>query len=358
MKEWSSDCLGQSKVKIFLDTNILSFLVDNTYPALTEAIQLLNELCITELISSDYCKNEFVGIRKREHYLRSFVEKAQEGGKQVNFSSLLKYHNQFELDEVNFYDILDAIRSSVLSDMERITTNFGIQFKCVMHALLINVANEICLSSKISKEDSIVMVSATSPDVGRIQKSTMLLTKDADFVKWYSEEVVKADIDAIFERYGIPIPNLINIRDFLGIPLNCDHLDSQILKERIVAQFKQTNINSYLGRTVVPTGERTPKDVYAIKPELEQPIPQNAYLIVIGKELDFVYYLPNQAEFYHKNQLIENGTTFHDGADCIISARCSWVEDSFDSHDVYIDLLQELRKEGNLVFLASQLEIE
>lgn len=69
MKSWSTQ-IDTFKIKVFLDTNILCYLVDNTYPALTSFIDTLNKLPVVDIISSDFVLTEFIGVRKQEHYLR------------------------------------------------------------------------------------------------------------------------------------------------------------------------------------------------------------------------------------------------------------------------------------------------
>ena len=60
MKSWSQDCLGRMKAVLFLDTNILSYLVDNTYPQLTNIITNFKDTSVVNLISSEFCQLEFV----------------------------------------------------------------------------------------------------------------------------------------------------------------------------------------------------------------------------------------------------------------------------------------------------------
>ncbi len=67
MDKWSSP-VEEFRINIFLDTNILVFLLDNTYPALTGFIKTLSEMSVVQLYSSEYVLSELIGLRKKERY--------------------------------------------------------------------------------------------------------------------------------------------------------------------------------------------------------------------------------------------------------------------------------------------------
>lgn len=348
MKEWSVNCLGRKKPKIYLDTNILSYLIDNTYPSLTKLLLKLKDTCLFDLISSDFCKSEFVGIRKREHYLRLSVQKATEGNKKMNFSSLLKYHNQFGSQEVPFADVIDEIKTNVTSELESITTNYGIDFCCELHSGLTLPANDICLSSKISKEDSLVMVSAVSPLPGEVFENVLLVTHDQDFVTWYSKDGLKERLDKIFHNFEIPIPKLADTRDIFGFNLD-NEVNIDNLIEQFCNKFIETFKDLYIGKSIEPV-DKCPKDVFALKAELNKTIRQKQYIFVIGKNLDYMYALPKVVEFYHRGSPIEDGNMFTTAKENHLTASIVYSDDVFTSKATYQEILSELRKEGNYIF--------
>lgn len=45
MKEWSQPCHNKLTASIFLDTNILSYLLDQSYPALTRLVTFFSQKC-------------------------------------------------------------------------------------------------------------------------------------------------------------------------------------------------------------------------------------------------------------------------------------------------------------------------
>lgn len=209
METWSQTPIKDFKVLFFLDTNILCYLVDGTHPNLNKFINYLADSPFSDLISSDYVLLEFIGVRKREHYLRAVLEKCKEDGIIVNLSSLLKFHNQYSSPEVDFESIIPRIKQSVNEDEENITTHYGIDFRCKFHIDLFEPTKNICLVSKISKEDSLVLISAVSPVGDDYNENCILLTNDADFNKWYQQ--AKGGIDQVFIDKSIPKPRLSHI---------------------------------------------------------------------------------------------------------------------------------------------------
>lgn len=348
MKEWSVNCLGLKKPKVFLDTNILSYLVDQTYPTLNDLLLTLKETCLFDLISSDYCKNEFVGIRKREHYLRLSVQKAQDKGKSLNFSSLLKYHNQFSSVEVQFESIIGQIKSNVNDELQKITTDFGINFCCSLHSGLTSLANNICLCSKISKEDSLVLVSSVMPQDSVNYDNVILLTHDKDFVDWFNIEQARNAIEQAFEESSVPIPNLLDTRKVFGIDLDHEQ-DINTVVNKFVEWFLGQFNADYVGQTVAPVNG-CPVDSFALRAEINREIYQNKYLFIIGRDLDYMYAVPNPIDFFHRGKSIDDRTTFTTSAENMLCARVPYNEDYFESIKLHGEIISALREDGNYVF--------
>ena len=188
MEKWS-DLPGENfKLKFFLDTNILSFINDETYSGLNLAMNIFKNCGFINLVSSRYVIYEFVGIRKREHYLRKVVTSYTADSGVVNISSLLKYRDNFSAPEVDFSTVQASIQESVEKELEEITTNFGISYSSnLLHDDLLKPTFDICLGSKISKEDSLVLTSSLLPESSRHEKFIHLLSKDEQFTKAFSE---------------------------------------------------------------------------------------------------------------------------------------------------------------------------
>ncbi|MCB0749465.1 MAG: hypothetical protein KDC90_18550, partial [Ignavibacteriae bacterium] len=125
MENWSdTPVIEDFKIKYFLDTNILIFLIDDTYSGISKAFDILNKLQFVDLVSSKFVIFEFVGVRKKEHFLRICVNDYN-----VNISTLLKFGSKgFNIPEVNFDDVQPTIKTLVEDELEKITNDFGIVY--------------------------------------------------------------------------------------------------------------------------------------------------------------------------------------------------------------------------------------
>ena len=60
------------QINFFLDTNILCYLIDNTFPTLTAFIKALKEMPVVQLYSSEYVLAELFEVRKKEDFFAGF----------------------------------------------------------------------------------------------------------------------------------------------------------------------------------------------------------------------------------------------------------------------------------------------
>ncbi|KAA6319380.1 hypothetical protein EZS27_030720, partial [termite gut metagenome] len=54
MEAWSHSPVKEFEITFFVDTNILSYLIDETYPLLNEFVKYLKESPVINLVSSEY----------------------------------------------------------------------------------------------------------------------------------------------------------------------------------------------------------------------------------------------------------------------------------------------------------------
>ncbi|WP_108823574.1 hypothetical protein [Dysgonomonas sp. Marseille-P4361] len=78
---------SKHRVSIFLDTNILADILDETFESLNYSINYLKESSFVTLKSSHYVIFELIEVRKREHFLRNVVDELR--NKKVSISKLL-----------------------------------------------------------------------------------------------------------------------------------------------------------------------------------------------------------------------------------------------------------------------------
>lgn len=355
METWSCTPVKDFKTTFFVDTNILCYLIDETYPLLNEFIKYLKNSPIIELISSEYVLLEFIGVRKREHYLREALSQAQALGKSINFSSLLKYHNQFSLQEVDFHSLLPQIRTNVETEKDRISSEFGIIFKSGFHKDLFNPTSDICLSTKISKEDSLVLVSSILPNGGDINQNVIFLTNDTDFHSWFYEKEVETNIDTIFQQHDIPKPDLQHVKKIKGDNEQRHNLTENVDLNDIIgslnAYIKKNLIQKldklYIGTSFKPRDKGIPDDCICLEANSSNPIINNKHITIIGNDIDFAYNIENKVSFWNNGKEIpEKGFTPTDD-----NNHLSFKLQIDDSIQEKSTILAKLRDVGHLIFV-------
>ena len=347
MKKWSQPCHNKLTACIFLDTNILSYLLDQSYPALTDLINFFSQKCCIKLVSSDFCQLELVGIRKREHYLRAIIEKSQADKVLVNCSSLLKYHNQYNCVEIDFHQVLPTIQQKVKEDIDKIVTDYGVKFENVFHTDLFAPARDICLYSKISKEDSFVIASALNPRPNSYENVCFIITHDGDFVKWHTE--VESTLKAnVYDFYNLTHPILIDQRQAFGCNLDKGIFNADIILRNFYKEYINRTGKYYIGKTIVPVGANMPPNMIALKTKAGVPIRQQKYITIISKDFDFCITTSNRVTFYHKNSVVEDNSTMENNANILTCLFENINEDL--PEEIYKEILSELQKEEHLVF--------
>lgn len=356
MKNWSHTPVKDFKTTIFVDTNILCYLVDSTYPSLNRFIEQIKTSSLFDLISSEYVLLEFIGVRKREHYLREALsQNFQKTGKTINISSLLKYNNQYSLPEIKFHTLLPEIKSKVDAEKEKISLDFGINFSSGFHRELLNPTSDICLNSKISKEDSLVLVSAIIPEEGRINENVILFTNDADFQTSFYDKDVELAIDNVFNRFELKRPDLQNIRSITGANNQRINFTETENTENVLNNFNsiiikklQNKLHSlFIGITFVPKEENFPSDCIALKVMSKNTISKNNHITIIGNDLDYVYNTEDKISFWNNGQEVtEQGFIATEG-NSYLSFKLS-IDNAIPDKD---SILTSLKQEGNLIFI-------
>ena len=157
------------RIKIALDTQILAYLIDNSYPDLTYFIKVLSKNPCVDIVCSRFAIYEFIGIRKLEHYLRCIVDVTTTTGGSANFSSILKNKNGFDASELKYKEIYETIKERVEKELIRIDTNFGIIYESFdLHNSLWKPQQELVLSTRISKEDCLLLLSSVFPGLANL----------------------------------------------------------------------------------------------------------------------------------------------------------------------------------------------
>jgi hypothetical protein len=358
MQTWSDSPIHPNfSVKFFIDTNILIYLVDNTYQSLTDFIDISKDCKFVELVSSKYVIFEFIGVRKREHYLRKVVSASKLSSKgEVNFGSLLNYQNSFSAPGVPFETVIPNIKTDIDLELQDISVNYKINYEfSTLHSDQLHPTSEICLATKLANQDCLVLISAILPQPGIVSENLQVLTNDGDFIKFFEE----ANIDHVFTPYNTTKPALIGIDKILGEARTVINLKSVMAKADIETHIKsviirlliEKNKALFLGKTIIPTSATFPSDVIPFKFNLNQSVPENVYITVVSKDLDFIYTTRKKiAHLQHNGTELVQGHQFTDEAKNKVAYKLTDVSDTGIEIPVDAAIINAIRVEGNFVF--------
>jgi rRNA-processing protein FCF1 len=286
------------KIKVALDTNVLAYLIDNTYPNLTEFIKKLSESDFIELICSRFSIYEFIGVRKLENYLREFVAHSHQQNGVVNFSSALKYKNDFNFPELPYSSVSNTVRNSVEIELNRLLDDFGITYENVdIHAGLWNPHKDLVLLSKISKEDSLLILSCCYPELMKKQDYVVFFTNDNQMKRAIDESTVTD----VFESNAIARPQTILLSNIVsGIDSDLtkttenDGLQiDDIIKSFIIEHVQKKCKNLFLGSITKPSSKYN-GELLCFKISSDTiTLPNDVFLSILDVE---------NLKFYHHNQ--------------------------------------------------------
>jgi hypothetical protein len=351
MEKWSDHPTENYKIKIFLDTNILACLIDETHSGLTESIKLLSQSEFIKLVSSVYVAFEFVGIRKREHFLRKVIENSKNTKKgHSNYSTLFKFKDSFKSDDVDFFSINEAIKQDIETEINKITSMFNIEYSDNnFHEALYKPTIDICLASRISREDSLMLISALLPEPNKPEKQIFILSKDQDFIDAFNE----FQSERVLSQNSLFRPTLLNLRNISSV-----NLISQIPKnlnefwgKMVISQLIINNQQTYLGIAFSPANPRFPKDVFCFELISDKQLTSNIYITVIGKDLDFIYTTKHRVTEFWNNKPIKNYPFVCSANASNISFKIYEVDSSGKNVALSMQKMNKLREKGNLVFV-------
>lgn len=331
------------KIKIFLDTNILCYLVDKTYNTLQRFIEKLSQIPIVDIVSSEYVLLEFIGVRKQENYFQEALKKAKSNGKTISISSFLKYNKRYDIPNFPYDELKQVITENITKEESIIINDYKITFSCSLNKNLLKPTRDICLLSKISKEDSLVLCSAIYESDASVNEKIILLTNDKDFHTWYndsSQEISSTLASIVKEKPKLEHIGKIHWNGGGDISLK-NEISSEQIEQFTINYIKNLFIeyyhSYYIGSTCScpPT---VPERCIGIK--VAQECDNQIYVIIIGKELDFIYCAPHKIDMYHRNKSVGEKFVPHEGNN----------EVSFLLNEDNSEILLKLQAEKNLIF--------
>ena len=350
MEKWSAQ-LEKFTINFFVDTNILVYLVDGKYPSLTAFIKALSETPVVGLYASEYVLSEFIGVRKQEDYFQAVIDKSRQEGKTINLSEFLKHNKTYEIKDYDYDSLKDVVKQKVDEEIERVTREFGITFLRNNNNRLVGPMKEVCLSTKISKEDSLVLVSSLFQEKEVIiTEPVILLTNDGDFCKYAN--LSKDYIGSVLAEEGLLNPGVEHVNT-IGRVANCKtvkNLTQEIedinkcAADYLTACMKELFREYYIGNTLKVNFKNAPEHTLGIDvkaPELKNGL----FIAIVSKDMDYIFCPRAQADF-HKGPNSIGDKFVPQKDDSHVSFVC-YTEEVVVSDKIF----NRLNDDGNLVFI-------
>ena len=302
------------RIKIALDTQILAYWVDKTYPNLCLFIEELSKSPFVDIICSRFAIYEFVGIRKVEHYLRCLIYKPTENGAKPNFTSALKYKNEFNNPEIPYSKVFPEIKKAVENELKQIDDLLDIDCDTLTFPNeLWEPHQDLVLSTRMSKEDSLLLMSSIFNDKLKKEDYLVLLTNDKQFYDSIEEESGE-----IFQRHKLTKPKVYSLKEMnIGgttINLVSDKKEEEIIKDFttkfILERIKEKNQKLYIGK-VKTCPEKHKGELLCFGLEANT-LENNLYLSVLSEKLEYLYNIKEPLTDFHygrEGKRIENTYT-------------------------------------------------
>ena len=338
------------RVNIYLDTNILVDYIERTFPLLNESIKYLSECPYVNLKSSHYVLFEYTEVRKFNLF-RSICEK--EAGirymihhlfhKRIN-KSYVK-HRSWKIFGIDYNNVKSDISETIANELNTLRDDLNLDFnEHVLHDALIAPTNNLCLSTKISKEDCLIMISCMHPQKEEKLEQCILLSRDGQYNKAYNEN--KTDVEKIFHTNKLSLPcfkRTANLIDKQGKHYNLyskTNIDIKNIWNEIILESLKSKLNdSYIGETYAfgDTGTAANCIYFKLKDKNEE-LRESAGLLFIPKNLSNKISIAGPFEFWNKQKI------------SLPYRNPDFPKYSFLPKKLNPETLQLLRKDGNLVF--------
>ena len=303
------------RIKIALDTQILAYWIDNTYPNLSLFIEELSKSPFVDIVCSRFAIYEFVGIRKVEHYLRCLVYKTTKNGAIPNFSSALKYKNEFDNPEIRYLEVSSEIKEKIEEELKQIDNLLDVDYHTLTFPnRLWEPHQDLVLSTRMSKEDSLLLMSSIFNDEFEEEDYLVLLTNDGQFYR-----SIQHESGEIFQRHNLTKPKVYYLKEMNkeGIKINLvsdKKEEKSIVKDFatkfILERIKEKNEKLYIGKVKrCPETYKGKLLCFALEANT---LKNNLYLSVLSEKLEYLYNIKEPLTDFHygrEGKRIENTYT-------------------------------------------------
>ena len=335
---------SEYRVNVYLDTNILLDYVAQEFPLLVRTVDFLSRCPFVYLRSSHYVLFEFTENRKaRLFWEKADPEKTEDYDNRL--SAIIKKswkHNGKEYAEYR-----DCITQQVTEELDNIKNELRIDFdEHVLHDGLVYPTNSLCLQTKMSKEDCLVMVSCMNPDTDNYLDHCLLLTRDSQYYNAFTEN--KEEAEKVFNDSGLKVPVLVRTADMSlsghGPKYNLYDSNGRTDIEHfwtglILQTLKNNRSSQYVGTTYEYGRTETAKKCIYFIMDADKTLRESTGLYFVFNDLTSKVILPAPFEFWNNEKVEELPYTNME------DPKYSFLTDGLDAV-----ILAKLREAGNLVF--------
>ena len=246
------------KIHVYLDTNILVDYVEQNNSLLNKSLEYLSNCPFVILRSSHYVEFEFVEVRKRNEFYKCVRGTLPAPDENMSFVK------EWILDGKTYEEYKAIVTNKVEKDLKKVKEQLDIDFDDhVLHKELIEPTKDICLSSNISREDTLVMVSCVFPKPDDKLPFGVILSNDKQYKDAFENS--KDTIENILKKKDISIPSFLSIRQLQykkGSVINLNvqniNIDITLLWNWIVRQMiMKKHCDAFVGETLVPMKKLT-----------------------------------------------------------------------------------------------------
>lgn len=337
---------SEYRLNVYLDTNILLDYVEQEFPLLVRTVDFLSRCPFVYLRSSHYVLFEFTENRKAHLFWEKADPERTESYNSVLSSNIKKSwkHNGKEYAEYK-----DSITQQVTDELDNIKNELRIDFdEHVLHDGLVYPTNSLCLQTKMSKEDCLVMVSCMNPDTDNYLEHCLLLTRDSQYYNAFTEN--KEDVENVFNDSGLKMPVLVRTADMsldghgpkYNLYDNNGRTDIEVFWTGFLLQtLKSVRSSQYVGTTYeFGRTETAKKCIYFELDGPDKTLRESAGLYFVFNDLTSKVILPAPFEFWNNEKKVEK----------LPHTNIEFPKYSFFREDLDLALLAKLREAGNLVF--------
>ena len=336
------------RINIYLDTNILVDYIEGKYPLLCQSINFLANCPWVTLRSSHYVLFEFTEVRKYNLFIHKIPD--------IDLEKWTKFkvkQNNWKVDpSFDYKDYQTEISKTINEELEILHQDLKLNFdEHVLHEALVYPANNLCLSTRISKEDCLVMISCMHPQVSLKLSQCILLSRDKQYNDAFSED--RENVCKLFENIHLDIPDMlkashlqinnegrsVNLYLNEGSPFDLESFWISLIRSYIIKKMG----DNYLGKTYV-YGIKSPENecVYFTMDNPEKVLEKSDGLIFISPDLEIIHSIVVNFKYWNNKEINLPYVNSQD------------PKYSFKPLGIPSNVLADIRKEGWLVFYDNE----